>query len=544
MHIQSTLTNQIKQAYSTDSYLQSIINHLQQPTIHSPPSGLLHNISRYSLRDGCLFMDDTRLCVPISNIIRTALLHELHDTPTAGHLGVDKTYALAHKSFYWPNMHKNILAYVRSCDTCQRNKSSNTNTATIAQPLAIPTSRWSSVSMDFITQLPTTANHKYDAIFVVLCRLSKMAHFIPTYSNATAADTAYLFLHNIFRLHGMPQSIISDRDSKFTSHFWRELHLALGTKLHMSTAFHPQSDGQTERMNRTLEDILRAYVTDKQSDWDEHLSLAEFAYNNSLQASTHFTPFFMNYGEHPHTPVSLITPPSSPIADPMANDFLQRIATTLKSATDNLRRAQERQAAHTNANRLERIFAVGDLVLLDLRYMDTTGHTRQTHKFLAKHQGPFKILERVGQAAYRLALPSSWRVHNVFYVGLLKHYIDPRLPFPLRVSPQPPMLDDEGIPIFTVDRIIDQRSVGRQPNKRTEYKVLWLGYPIEAATWEPPSHLLKCWDKVEAWEAIRSTPPLPIPISTIHSPPPPDLISTTPPGPLRRSNRLAAQAHV
>ncbi len=317
--------------------------------------------------------------------------------------------------------------------------------------------------MDFIVHLPTTTR-LHDAIFVVVCRLSKMAHFIPTHTNATAADTAYLFMHNIFRLHGMPLSIISDRDSKFTSSFWQTLHSALGTKLQMSTSFHPQTDGQTERMNRTLEDILRAYVTDKQQDWDEHLSLAEFAYNNSLQASTQYTPFFMNYGAHPHTPVSLLTPPSTPVADPSANDFIQRIANTMKSATDNLRRAQERQAQYANTHRHVRTFAVGDLVLLDLRYMDTTGHTRQTHKFLARHQGPFKVLERIGQAAYRLALPTSWRVHNVFYVGLLKPYIDPRLPFPLRVSPPPPMFDSEGVPVFTVDRIIDQRFVGRQPN--------------------------------------------------------------------------------
>ena len=542
------LLDRIRRGYATDHYYQPLLAYLRTPSNSTIPKGLRHNIQRFHLHDRIIYLDQHRICVPHTRGLRSSLLHEVHDTPHAGHLGSEKTYHLIAQSFFWPHLFRDVTNYVRSCDTCQRNKAANTSTSTSLQPLDIPFTRWASVSMDFITQLPTTRKSEslgFDAIFVVVCRLTKMAHFIATHTNATATDTAILYIQHIFRLHGMPSSIVSDRDSKFTSSFWQALHSGLGTRLDMSTAFHPQSDGQTERMNRTLEDILRAYVSSKQDDWHLHLPLAEFAYNNSVQASSKHTPFFANYGFHPRIPLSLLSPTSSSLSDPMANDFVTHMSNVLRDVQDHLRLAQERQAHYANQHRSDRTFAVGDRVLLDLRFMNLTGTTRATHKFLPRHQGPYTVLARCGSAAYKLDLPASWKVHPVFYVGLLKPYVDPRSTFPDRITTSSPLHDADGEPIYVVERILAKRFVGRSTPRRVEYQVLWAGYPESAATWEPPSHLQQpeVWAEVEAFEArLRASPPTtppspPTPPSRPPSPPSPPVIGT------RRSPRLAAQPH-
>ena len=193
-----------------------------------------------------LWYDEERLCIPQS--IRMRLIYENHDIPIAGYQGVERTYAKMHTHLYWPKMLEGVRKYIASCDTCQRNKASQLAKAGLLQPLSIPTERWTHVSMDFITQLPLTRG-KHDAIVVFVDMLSKMVHFVLTTITATAPATTRIFFDSIFRLHGLPKVIVSDRDSKFTSQFWRTLFEHLGTKLAMSTTFHPQTDGQTERMN-------------------------------------------------------------------------------------------------------------------------------------------------------------------------------------------------------------------------------------------------------------------------------------------------------
>src|ERR1051325_4161804 len=226
-------------------------------------------------------------------------------------------------------MFKDVKKCINSCDSCQRNKSNNQQTAGLLQTLPTPTTRWQQITMDFIVQLPKTPRG-YDAITVFVDRLSKRAHFIPCTTDITAPGVAKLFFENIFRLHGLPKTIISDRDPKFTSKFWTALFKLLETKLAMSTAFHPQTDGQTERMNRTLEEMLRAYTTYHQNQWDECLSATEFAYNNSKQTSTGQTPFELDNGQHPLLPTDL-----DQITNvPAANDVYSQWKANLQYAQD------------------------------------------------------------------------------------------------------------------------------------------------------------------------------------------------------------------
>jgi transposase InsO family protein len=221
--------------------------------------------------------------------------------------------------------------------------------------------------MDFITQLPKTkAGH--DAIVVFVDVFSKMVHFVPTKTTATAPETAKLFFDHIFRLHGLPQSIVSDRDAKFTSRFWQTLFKTLGTKLAMSTAFHPQTDGQTERANRTLEDMLRAVVGYRQDDWDNHLAAAEFACNNAPNASTGMTPFKINSGHEPHNPYAFIT--TIPDEIPATADFLQQMLNLTHQASDALVLAKANQEKNANRSCRDVDYQVGDQVLLSSNHIN------------------------------------------------------------------------------------------------------------------------------------------------------------------------------
>ena len=213
--------------------------------------------------------------MPDSSGLRELLLTEHHDVGIAGHFGVGKTLLYLQRQYYWPNMKVFVKNYINSCEFCQRNKSSNQAPAGFLQPLEIPSQKWQSVSMDFIVALPTT-ERGFDAVITVVDRLTKMVHYIPTTTNATALDTARLFFSNVVALHGVPINIVSDRDPKFISAVWSALWEMMGTKLSMSTAYHPQSDGQSEILNRILEDMLRTFcATDHHNNWDLHLKTAK-----------------------------------------------------------------------------------------------------------------------------------------------------------------------------------------------------------------------------------------------------------------------------
>jgi hypothetical protein len=246
--------------------------------------------------------------------------------------------------------------FVKTCDLCQRNKTPNQLSFGLLQPLPIPNKKWVSISMDLITQLPKTKSG-YDAIVTFVDRLTKQIHLAPTTCNVTASQLASIFVEHVFKLHGLPSSIISDRDPRFTSKFWKALFKRLGTQLRMSTSHHPETDGQTERTNRTVEEMLRAFVNYKQNNWDEYLALVEFAYNNSIQASTGVTPFFANYGQHPSTPTSLLLKKpdnleTSNVA--AAEDFVNKMNSIISIIQDRLRLAQDRQSKYVDKKRINK----------------------------------------------------------------------------------------------------------------------------------------------------------------------------------------------
>ncbi|KAJ9518380.1 hypothetical protein QJQ45_010282 [Haematococcus lacustris] len=404
-----------------------------------------------------------KLYIPVGPL-RTDLLCEAHDIPISGHLGRDKTYARLSRLYFWPRMAASVHDY----------------------------HRWEHVSLDLITQLPkTTAGH--DAIAVFVDKLTKMIHAVPTTTTVTASTLARLFFDNVFRLHGLPKVIVSDRDPRFTSIFRQELFKLTGTHLNMSTANHPQTDGQTERANRTLEDMLRNFVSPHHDDWDQHLTAAEFAYNASVQASTGYSPFRLNSGQEPHTPLTLAAPHVSvPGDNESAAAYVHRMAADLASATHHLVKAQERQTTNANKKRSDHTFAVGDMVYLAHSFFAHSQPANATadnatRKFLPRQHGPFKVLEIVTPVALKLQFPPAWsNMHPVVHVSHVKVHNDGSAEFPTRnpdPPPEPELIDGEEH--FEVQEIRNHRF----QRGKLQLQVKWLGHPDHENSWLPYTQL-------------------------------------------------------
>ncbi|CAA7028462.1 unnamed protein product [Microthlaspi erraticum] len=256
----------------------------------------------FTLKDGFLFYG-VRLCVPDCSL-RLRVIEELH---VEGHVGRDRTLQLVSASYYWPTLRRDVERFVERCRACQLAKGQASN-AGLYLPLPIPTQPLTDLSMDFILGLPRTQRGN-DSIFVVVDRFSKMAHFIPCKRTTDAVKVAQLFFQEIYRLHGLPTSIVSDRDKRFLSHFWRSLWKMLHTSLDMSTAYHPQTDGQTEVTNRALGNMLRCLVGENIRSWESRLCQAEFAHNHATNRSSGFSPFEVVYSLLPRGPLDLTTVP-------------------------------------------------------------------------------------------------------------------------------------------------------------------------------------------------------------------------------------------
>ncbi|PKA61678.1 putative mitochondrial protein [Apostasia shenzhenica] len=261
----------------------------------------------YLLKDGHLFKG-TRLCEPQSSL-RDYLIHEIYSGGLAGHFGRDKTMAIIQDRFYWPSLRRDVAHVVSHCRVCQTAKSSYKRAGPYT-PLPIPHKPWEDLSMDFVLGLPRTVRGHY-SILVVVDRFSKMTHFIPSSKTSDASHVASLFFREIIRLHGLPKTMVSDRDTQFVSYFLKTLWNKMGTKLLFSTVYHPHTDGQTEVVNRSLGDLLRCLVGDHTSSWDLVLLMAEFAYNSSVNRSTGMSPFMIVTGYEPRKPIDLIELPVS-----------------------------------------------------------------------------------------------------------------------------------------------------------------------------------------------------------------------------------------
>lgn len=424
-------------------------------------------------RNGNFFWIRGKIFVPRET--RSLTLQMCHDHKLAGHFGVRKTSELVSRSFWWPGWRRDCKEYVASCPPCQRNKGRNAKSWGLLRPLPIPERPWSDVSMDFIVDLPASGG--FTTIFVVVDRLSKMAHFLPMKGTPSALETANIFLKEIIRLHGVPKNIVSDRGVQFTSKFWRELCKALNIKVCLSSAYHPQSNGQTERTNQTLEQYLRCFCSGSQDDWASLLPYAEFAYNNSVHAATNQTPFWANCGFHP----TFLSNDVPEIAVPAVHDRIASLQANFQRIQDMLQRAQTDYKEQYDRGRRENpTFKLGEEVWLSTTNLKLSVPSR---KLGPKFIGPFPIKRIINPVAMELALPKTYRIHPVFHVSLLKPVMDSTFPERGELPPPPVRVDGENE--FEVESILNCRKKGRQ----LQYLIQWKGYPPEDNSWEPAKNL-------------------------------------------------------
>ncbi|KAG8496754.1 hypothetical protein CXB51_007828 [Gossypium anomalum] len=319
-----------------------------------------------------------RMCIPKDSDLRMMILKEAHGGPCAMHPGGSKLYRDLRELYWWPGLKREVTEFVRKCLTCQQVKAEHQLPSGLLQPVKIPLWKWERVTMDFVSGLPLTPSKK-DSVWVIVDRLTKSAHFIPVRTDYSLQKLAKLYVAEIVRLHGVPVSIISDRDPRFTSRFWRKLHEALGTRLDFSTAFHPQTDGQSERIIQVLEDMLRGCVIEFRGSWEDYLPLAEFAYNNSYQASIQMAPYEALYGRRCRSPTCWTELGDRQVLGPElvadTEDKVKVIRNRLKEATD-------RQKSYADLKRKDVEYAVGDMVFLKvspwkkiLRFAGTTTGT-------------------------------------------------------------------------------------------------------------------------------------------------------------------------
>ncbi|CAN6699293.1 unnamed protein product [Malus baccata var. baccata] len=360
--------------------------------------------------------------VPNNEELKKEILDEAHCSAYAMQPGGTKMYHTIQPFYYWPSMKREIAEYVSRCIVCQQVKVERKKPFERMQPLPVPQWKWENITMDFVYKLPH--------------RLTKPAHFILVREKYPLNKLAKLFITKIMKYHGVPVNIISDRDPRFTSKFWVAFQEALSTKLLYNTAYHPQTDGQSERSIQTLEDMLRSSVLQFGDSWHDRLDLMEFAYNNSFHSSIGMSPFEALYGRACRTLLCWSEVGERVLEGPKIMDETTQNIQVIKS---NLKATQDRQKSLADRHATDRVYDV-------VRF-------GKKGKLSPRYIGPYEITERIGEVAYRFELPPELsKVHNVFHVSMLRHYVsDPSHvipPQPLEINPN---LTNDEEPVTILD---------------------------------------------------------------------------------------------
>lgn len=402
--------------------------------------------ARWGVQNELILYDGRAYLQPTSALV-DVVLSGIHDS---AHEGNQKTIERVRRDFYWKGWKKTIQDYIRNCVVCQRNKWETLQPAGLLQLLPIPTAIWADISMDFVEALPKVSGKS--VLLVVVDRFSKYAHFIPLGHPYTAESVARVFFSEIFRLHGLPETIVSDRDKVFQSAFWKELFRLSGTKLSFSTAYHPQSDGQNEVVNRTIEMYLRCLTGDRPRRWLMWVPWAEYCYNTSYHTALQTTPFKLVYGRDPPR---LLNYDGGLSKVEVVDQALIDRTSFLQEARTRLAEAQQRMKTAYDGHHRLIDYKVGDWVWMKLQPYKQLSVSKTTFtKLSPKFYGPFEVVEKIGSVAYRLALPEGSRIHNVFHVSLLKpHRGSP----PAVVTELPPTLD--GKTLLTPFKVLRVRNL-------------------------------------------------------------------------------------
>jgi len=473
VHIEDGVQEQFLKAVSDDPVLVK----LQQDILTGAKSYRGHrNLENFRCEDGRIYYNHpsdklrSRLYIPKAGDWRDKVLREAHDSKQAGHLGDNKTVQRIAKFFYWPNMNREIKQYVKECPQCQLNKHHTDLPSGLLKPLPVPDRPGRDYAIDFMVGLPESEGNT--AALVMVDRFSKRIRIRACKGGITAIETANIIVQELFRNNGTINSIVSDRDSKFTSDFWKEYFGILDVQLKMTTARHQQANGQSERAIQTIKTMLRHYINVKQTDWVKQLPLVEFAYNTSIQKSTGKTPFEIETGETPpNTLVQALMPSTSKVAN--ANEVVwKEIASRLNKVRDTMMR-------QTNKKRKDVQFEVGDIVKLSATEITPpNAQLIQSLKLGPKWYGPLEVLERVGDVCYKLKLPRGSKGHPVFDVEKLqKYYVSTNV---RQSPPEPEPIIIEGEKEYKVEEILTHKKV----RGALYWLVKWTGLSTHENSWE------------------------------------------------------------
>ena len=396
------------------------------------------------------------------------LIHAHHDSPVYGHPGINKTNQLLSRRYWWPNMRRDVMEYMKGCADCQRNKINTRPTKAPLQPIFPQREAmlFETVTLDFITKLPVSQG--YDSILTIMDHdCSKAAIFMPCKEAMMAEEMAGLIIQHIFPRFGLPQKFISDRDPKFASRFICGLCKSTGTTQNISTAYHPRTDGQSECTNQWLEQYLRFWVNECQDNWHAYLPLAEFMHNNWPNETTRESPFFVLYGFNPHA--DWIDKPS-PI--PQVALRMEQFKEARQRAQELMIKVQQSWVKHRDMPK----YKEKDLVWLEGRHLCTN---QPAIKLAPKRHGPFPIVQVMSPVNYRLKLPTQWSIHDVFHIDLLTPYHETPLHGPNYSRLAPDLVDNEEE--YEVEKILDYQHFGRR--RKLQYLIKWKGYPDSDNEW-------------------------------------------------------------
>lgn len=428
------------------------------------------------------------LCVPNAIVngrsVREILISEAHSL--LAHLGASKTINYLRDQVWWKEMLPDIKTYCDSCRTCRLGKSSNQKPYGLLKTLEVPSHPWESIGIDFVGPLPESKdrNGAYDSITVIICRLTGMVHLVPSRTSYKARQVAELVFAEVYKHHGLPKTIVSDRDVLFTSEFWKHLNDLIGTKLKMSSAYHPESDGSTERANRTVNQMIRQCINPNQKDWCSKLPGIEFAINSARSDSTGYSPFFLNHGRMPR---SMIWDWPEDKVYPGVRTFALKIKQAVMEAHDCILAARVKQTRAANRKRQPAPFIAGDLVYVSTKNISfPKGLAR---KFIPKYMGPYKIVKDFSGTTFKVDLPARLKqrgVHDDFHASLLRIHVpnDDRL-FPGRLDTQFADYPDIAEGEWAVDRIISH--IGSRDN--ASFQILWKSGDVTWLPYEQATHL-------------------------------------------------------
>ncbi len=473
-----------------------------------------------------------RLCVPSSK--RLEVMKQAHDVETEGaHSGYHRTYNRIASTYYWPRMSRDIKKYVLTCDVCQKAKPRRHAPVGLLQPIAIPSQPFEVVTMDFIPELPKSEG--YDNCLVIVDKLTKYGMFIPTTTTITAEDTAKLFFHHVVAHYGLPRQVITDRDVRWSSTFWEQLCVLMGIKRALTTAHHPQADGQSEILNQSLEISLRAYVSISRDDWSRHLDPLMLSYNSTPHTATGFAPAYLLRGYLPITGATLLHSPtavqrpdprrvarggksqhnsdksSEPIVDQLAEDMAQEFAALRHKAQQSLVLGQSYQQRAYNRGRTRREFEPGDLVLINPHSLELLRKEKgRGRKLLMKFDGPFEVMHKVSPVAYRLRLPASYGIHPVLNIAHLEPYHVSPPEYGERPVRRFHRADFADMPELEVERIIGETWRKGKKGKRVKYyKIRYVGLGPEEDEWKTRQGLRNAPDILKDWETSGKSEPMP-----------------------------------